>query len=98
MWTIEDVRGLYVAHVEIPEAATYQVTIDAEGFATAGPAGFVAVEDPPVIEPGEEAPASETRISADFPDLSVISSDPDPDPAMYEVDVADGCRPRAPRP
>ncbi len=88
IWTIPDERGLYVAHVDIPEAATYQATIDAEGLATAGPAGFVAFEDPPVIEPGEEAPASETRTSAEFPDLSVISSDTDPDPAMYESSVA----------
>jgi hypothetical protein len=88
IWTIPDERGLYVAHVDIPEAATYQATIDAEGLATAGPAGFVAFDDPPVIEPGEEAPASETRTSAEFPDLSVISSDTDPDPAMYESSVA----------
>ena len=49
IWTIPDVRGLYVAHVNIPEAATYQATIDAEGLATAGPAGFVAFDDPPLI-------------------------------------------------
>ena len=88
IWTVPDVRGLYVAHVDIPEAATYQATIDAEGMATAGPAGFVAFDDPPLIEPGEEAPASETRTSAEFPDLSVISSDPEPDPAMYQSSVA----------
>ena len=88
IWTVPDERGLYAAHVNIPEAATYQATIDADGLATAGPAGFVAYEDPPLIEPGEEAPASETRTSAEFPDLSVISSDPEPDPAMYEASVA----------
>lgn len=89
VWTIPDVRGLYVARPEIPEAGTYQATIDAEGFATAGPVGFVAFEDSPLIEPGEKAPASETRTSADFPDLAIISSDPDPDPAMYEMTVAE---------
>ncbi|MEX2251328.1 MAG: thioredoxin family protein [Acidimicrobiia bacterium] len=88
MWTVEDVRGLYVARMMIPEAATYQVTLDAEGFDTAGPMGLVAVDDPGVIERGDTAPASETRISADYPDLAEISSDPDPDPAMYEVSVA----------
>ena len=96
IWTVPDVRGLYVAHVDIPEAATYQATIDAEGMATAGPAGFIAFDDPPLIEPGEEAPASETRTSADFPDLSVISSDPDPDPAMYESSVASAVTSGAP--
>jgi hypothetical protein len=89
LWTIPDVRGLYAAHVDIPEAATYQATIDAEGMATAGPAGFVAYDDLPLIESAEEAPPSETRTSAEFPDLSVITSDPDPDPAMYEMSVAE---------
>jgi hypothetical protein len=96
IWTVPDVRGLYVAHVDIREAATYQATIDAEGMATAGPAGFVAFDDPPLIEPGEEAPASETRTSADFPDLSVITSDPEPDPAMYESSVASAVTSGAP--
>jgi hypothetical protein len=89
LWTVPDVRGVYAAHVDITEAATYQATIDAEGLATAGPAGFVAFDNPPLIEPGEEAPASETRTLAEFPDLSVITSDPEPDPAMYETSVAD---------
>ncbi|MGH8870720.1 MAG: hypothetical protein ACRDWS_01940 [Acidimicrobiia bacterium] len=89
VWTIPDVRGLYVARVEIPEAATYQATIDAEGLATAGPVGFVAFDDSPLIQPGDEAPASETRTSAQFPDLSIITSDPEPDPAMYQLSVAE---------
>jgi hypothetical protein len=96
IWTVPDVRGLYVAHVDIPEAATYQATIDAEGLATAGPAGFVAYDNPPLIEAGEQAPASETRTSAQFPDLSVISSDPEPDPAMYESSVASAVTSGAP--
>ncbi|MGH8913452.1 MAG: hypothetical protein ACRDZM_02945 [Acidimicrobiia bacterium] len=89
LWTVPDVRGLYVATADIPEAATYQATIDAEGFATAGPVGFVAFDDSPLIQPGEKAPLSETRTSAEFPDLSIITSDPEPDPAMYEMSVAE---------
>ncbi len=89
IWTVPDVRGLYVAHPDIPEPATYQATIDAEGLATAGPVGFVAFDDSPLVQTGEAAPASDTRTTAEFPDLSVISSDPDPDPAMYELSVAD---------
>lgn len=89
IWTVPEVRGLYVAHPEIPEAATYQATIDAEGFATAGPVGFVAFDDSPLVQAGEPAPASETRTAAEFPDLSVITSDPEPDPAMYELSIAE---------
>jgi hypothetical protein len=89
VWTVPDVRGLYVAHPAIPGPGTYQATVDAEGLATAGPVGFQAVTDSPLVQPGEAAPASETRTSAEYQDLSVITSDPDPDPAMYETSVAD---------
>lgn len=89
MWTVENVRGLYVARIVIPAAATYQVTIDAEGFSIAGPMGLVAVEDPVVVQRGDKAPASETRVGDDYPDLTLISTDPEPDPAMYEVSVAE---------
>jgi hypothetical protein len=89
VWAVEDVRGLYVSNLVIPEAGNYQVTIEAEGFSEAGPAGLVAIEDPSIPQRGETAPASETRVGADFLDLSIITSDPDPDPAMYEVSVAD---------
>jgi hypothetical protein len=89
VWTVPDVRGLYMARVDIPEAATYQATIEAEGMAEAGPAGFVAYDDLPLIEAGEKAPRSETRTASEFPDLSVITSDPEPDPALYQTSVAD---------
>ena len=82
IWTVPDVRGIYVAHPVIPEAGTYQVTIDAEGLQTAGPMGLVAVEDPSVVQVGEAAPITATRTSHQFP-IEVISSDPEPDPAFY---------------
>ena len=84
--TVEE-RGLYGANVFIPEAGTYQVTIDADGLNTAGPVGLVTVEDPSVIQVGEAAPLSVTRTAAEYPDLSVISSDPEPDPEMYRLSV-----------
>jgi hypothetical protein len=96
IWTVPEVRGLYVARIEIPEAGTYQATIDADGFATAGPVGVVAFEDSPLVQPGEQAPASDTRTSAGYPDLEVITSDPEPDPAMYELSVADAVTGGAP--
>jgi len=89
MFFVETVaaRGLYGANVFIPEAGTYQVTIDADGLNTAGPVGLVTSVDPMVIQVGEPAPLSITRTAADYPDLSVISSDPEPDPEMYRLSV-----------
>ncbi len=89
MFFVETVgeRGLYGANVFIPEAGTYQVTIDADGLNTAGPIGLVTSADPMVIQVGEPAPLSVTRTAAEYPDLSVISSDPEPDPEMYRLSV-----------
>lgn len=89
IWTVPEVRGLYVARVEIPEAGTYQITVDAEGYATAAPVGLIAFEDSPLVQPGEPAPPSQTRTSAESPDLSSITTDPEPDPEMYRMTVAE---------
>ncbi|MGI9610982.1 MAG: hypothetical protein ACR2NL_11885, partial [Acidimicrobiia bacterium] len=87
IWTVPEVRGLYGASVFVPEAGVYQVTIDAEGLQTAGPVGFQAFDDSPLIQIGEAAPLSATRTQATHPDLSTISSDRDPDPALYQLSV-----------
>lgn len=89
VWTLPDVRGVYSARLEIPAAGVYQITVTAEGLNESGPTGFVAVEDPVVITPGDVAPPSETRTIANFPDLSIISSDPDPDPELYRLSVSE---------
>jgi hypothetical protein len=87
IWLIPEVRGLYVAYLDIPEEGLYQMTIDADGYKTTAPAGLIAVADSPVVQVGDDAPLSVTRTLADYPDLSVISSDPDPDPAMYRLSI-----------
>lgn len=87
-WTIPDVRGIYVGHFDIPEAGLYQLSIKAGQYRETGPVGFQAVSDPSVVQVGDPAPRSETRTSAEFPDLSIITSDPDPDPHLYAMTVA----------
>lgn len=88
LWTVPAVRGVYLGFFDIPEAGVYQVTVKAGSFNETRPAGFQAVADPTVVQVGEPAPASESRTSADFPDLSIISSDPNPDPSLYDTSVA----------
>lgn len=89
LWTIPDVRGLYVAHVDFPAAGVFQLTVDADGYDTTAPTPLTVVEDPTVVLPGDPAPMSETRTAADYPDLSTISTDTDPDPTMYDKTVAE---------
>ena len=85
LWTVEGVRGLYVAYVDLPEPGTYQAIVEVDGLPTPAPVGFVAAEDPPVIQVGESAPLSETRIAAEPAEIAAISSDPDPDPDFYRL-------------
>lgn len=88
VWTIPEVRGLLVFHFDVPEPATYQLTIDTPSWGELGPIGLVSVADPPVIASGDEAPRSDTRTSETH-DLEEITSDPDPEPRFYEMSVAE---------
>lgn len=87
LWTVPDVRGIYSTIVDIPEAGVYQITVDAEGFNASGPSGFTAFDDSVNVSRGDPAPATPTRTVGEFPDLTIISSDPDPDPALYRLSV-----------
>ncbi len=89
VWTVPGVRGVYYGYLEIPEAGVYQLTVERQGLATSAPTGFVAVEEPPMISPGDPAPLSETRVGDDFDDLSLITSDPQPNPDLYSMTVAE---------
>jgi len=89
VWTVPEVRGIYAGYFDIPGPGVYQVSVEQVGLAESGPTGLVAAENPPMVGPGEPALLSETRIGADFDDLSLITSDPDPDPEMYSMTVAE---------
>ena len=86
IWTVPQVRGLYTFYLDIPDADTYQLTFEAGELGGLGPVGLVAAENLPMVSRGDEAPRSKTRTSADH-DISVISSDPDPDPSFYTLSV-----------
>lgn len=88
VWMVPDVRGLYAFDMEIPGPGTFQITLESEQFGDMGPIGIAAVEDPPMVNVGEQAPLSETR-TVDDQELEEITSDPDPDPSFYEMTVAE---------
>jgi hypothetical protein len=85
--TIPDVAGLYSFHVEIPEAANYQITLDSGEFGDLSPIGFAAVDNPLQVQVGDEAPRSETRTLDDAP-LADLTTDPTPDESFYQMTVA----------
>jgi hypothetical protein len=91
VWLVPNVRGLYAFHMDIPSSGTFQITMDAGKYGELGPLGLVTVDDPTVASPGDPAPRSETRTSDEF-ELSLITSDPNPDPSFYELTVSEAVR------
>jgi hypothetical protein len=93
VWAIEGERGEYISHTEFPVAGEWKAV-----FTTSAPDAaeesigvtFDVQEELPTIDVGAPAPASDTPTAADVDgDLSKISTDKDPDPAFYELSVAD---------
>ena len=88
IWAIPDVSGLYAFYVDVPGPATYQIDVDAGPLGELTPIGFVAVEDPLQVTIGDAAPASDSR-TLDDDELANLTTDPEPDPTMYEMTVAE---------
>lgn len=90
IWAIPDVSGLYKAWVEFDASGIWMVSVQPEG--AAAPLTDFAVQvagSPLTVGVGEPAPPSDTPTIADHPDLSEISSDPDPNPAFYRLSIAE---------
>jgi hypothetical protein len=93
IWTIQDVRGMYIANVTLPEAGTWgaEFTTQAPGSpAETVRLTFEVHDGSPWVAVGERAPASKSPTLADVGgQLSLISTDKAPDPAFYQTSVAD---------
>lgn len=93
IWTIQDVRGMYIANVTLPGAGQWGVAFTTEAPGSAAETNRVTFEvhaDTPWVAVGEQAPASKSPTLADVGgDLSLISTDQTPDPAFYQTSVAD---------
>lgn len=87
VWGIENVRGFYVANFDFPSAGTWEATLT-NSSGSAAPGAFSVSEVPSVPEVGTPAPQSVTRTGADAP-LEQITTDPEPEPAFYELTVAE---------
>jgi hypothetical protein len=93
VWAIEGSRGEYVLHTDFPAAGDWKAV-----FITQAPSSpqeaigvaFQVQEELPVVDIGEEAPASRTPKAVEVGgDLGKISTDLNPDPAFYQLSVAD---------
>ncbi len=88
VWLVPDVVGLYEVEVDFPVSGPYNFVVDADGLSTSS-AFYSIVADPSVPQVGEMAVPSQTRVAADYDDLSDITSDPDPDPSLYQMTAAE---------
>lgn len=92
-WAIQDTRGEYIAHTEFPTAGPWKavfITSTPDSPQEAIGVGFDVLDQLPTVDIGEQAPASDTLTAADVNgDLSKLSTDPNPDPEMYQLSVAD---------
>lgn len=100
VWAIEGSRGDYVANVDFPAAGDWKAV-----FITQAPGkpqeaigvGFQVLATGITVAIGAKAPASETPTGADVGwDLKKLATDPTPDPAFYQLSVADALAAKRP--
>lgn len=93
VWGIENERGFFVANANFSEAGIWGAEIvTAVGSATPETIRmtFEVATSSPVIRVGQKAPASDTPTAASVGgDLARLSTDPNPDPALYRTSIKD---------
>jgi hypothetical protein len=91
VWAIPDANGFWAADVDFPQAGQWQVEAllirDSEETAVR-PFSFPVREDSTTPGIGDTAPATENRTLATEPNIKRLSTDPEPEPALYELTVA----------
>ncbi len=88
-WATPGVSGLYRAEIDFDAPGVWAAEVAPAGGDPLEPVAFSVQADPMTPAPGEPAPRSVTPTAADVADLAEITSDPSPDPSLYELSVAD---------
>ncbi len=79
--------GLYVTHYTFPTPGVWAIRL--KGGNDQSMATVIVADDSAVPDVGDPAPPSQTPTAPAGGDLSAISTDPEPDPAFYQLSVAD---------
>lgn len=80
--------GLYLSEPVFDAAGIWEVRIESHGHDIGGTLVDVVV-DPTMPLVGAAAPTSDSPTSDGLHDLTVISTDPDPNPSFYELSIED---------
>ena len=88
IWAIPEVRGLWRADMTFDAPGNWSLAVrGADGRLVEG-AAFSVAPEPQTVAVGERAPASLSKTSSDGP-VRTITSDPEPDPRLYRMTVAE---------
>ena len=88
VWAVPDVRGMWTAQVVFDTPGVWSVAVRTTDDRLVRGAPFSVAPAPRTVGVGERAPPSRSKTQADGP-LESITSDPDPDPRLYEMTVAE---------
>jgi hypothetical protein len=91
IWIDKPVRGLYAAQVTFDAEGQWitELDIEGDGFDSTVRSGFPVLPESMTPALGRRPPASDTPTADDVEELSEISTDKHPDPAFYQVSIAD---------
>lgn len=86
LWTVPDAIGIYLLNASFEQEGTWWVELLPESLPASTKASFIVGGSDPMPGIGDPAVAVETKTSAEF-ELAQLTSDPDPDPAFYELSL-----------
>ena len=82
--------GVFVIHPNLDTAGAWELETEftsADGLAVTAKSAFLVKEASATPAIGSPAPASVTATASGVPDLSHITTAPDPDPSLYELSI-----------
>jgi hypothetical protein len=90
-WADPGVSGFFAATVDFEEAGPWQaeVAVTRDGVEKVVTFAFSVVAESKIPNTGDPAPPTRNLTLAEVPDLTRISTDPEPEPALYEMSVAE---------
>lgn len=89
-WLITDAAalGLYVSHFDFPSPGLWEIIVSSEGDEVARTL-FEVTQDSPIPTIGDRAPATNSPTGFTAAEIAAISTDPEPNPDLYRLSVAD---------
>jgi len=91
VWAIPDVVGFWTANVDLDVAGEWraEATLTRGGEESVAALPFLVQAESPVPNVGDAAPPTDNLTFASEPNTKRVTTDPDPEPALYEMTVTE---------